>query len=638
MKKFFAITIALTLMLSLCACGAQNSKDSSPSLSVTMQTLSQTCDSEDGGALLLKYSDDVPSVTIAGSEKSAQAINTALQATSAAYSKGSGEEDPGIDGTLALAKAQFADSPESFTGEYGAPYSMERSVAVARGDNAVLSFVYSAYSFSGGVHGLNTVYGSNYDVSTGSALKLADISDDEDGLKDYCVDYITQLTHGSDYINAGFNEGYEKSIKNIVADGAWYFSDDGLVFVANEYELGSYAAGSFRFTVPYSKLANYVKADYIPQTRSGGSADMSAAITEKAVSDSTVGSVVLDEAGEKITLTAKGSLYGVKLSHAVYSETNGSFTFTPGGTVLYFSDLASGQSIGVQTSIPDTIPNLMISWRAADGTQSKYLITQSGKDGSILLIPFGSSTDLNAVDITGKLPYSLDLDADNSDEAVALKAMRSEDSDMDNYVLTVTDGTASAEFETDIISDCSLWTADVDGDGSPELLLSGNVMSDDYVTYCWKYDGSKLNTVKFADDGGARSDIFSGWIKTIGSGGIELGKKCDVLGSYGGYRPFEYSGGVLSAAPGSVWSFTDNSQHLKVKSALPVTLSDGTSASLKPGDSILLTATDGQSWVSYEDSAGNTGTIAIEIKTDYWGIYIDGAEDSVYFDQLPYAG
>ena len=27
MKKFFAITIALTLMLSLCACGAQNSKD-----------------------------------------------------------------------------------------------------------------------------------------------------------------------------------------------------------------------------------------------------------------------------------------------------------------------------------------------------------------------------------------------------------------------------------------------------------------------------------------------------------------------------------------------------------------------------------------------------------------------------------
>lgn len=163
-------------------------------------------------------------------------------------------------------------------------------------------------------------------------------------------------------------------------------------------------------------------------------------------------------------------------------------------------------------------------------------------------------------------------------------------------------------------------------------------MSDDYVTYCWKYDGSKLNTVKFADDKGTQSDTFSGWIKTIGSGGIELGKKCDVLGSYGGYRPFEYSGGVLSAAPGSVWSFTDNSQHLKVKSALPVTLSDGTSASLKPGDSILLTATDGQSWVSYEDGAGNSGTIAIEIKTDYWGVYIDGAEDSVYFDQLPYAG
>ena len=77
---------------------------------------------------------------------------------------------------------------------------------------------------------------------------------------------------------------------------------------------------------------------------------------------------------------------------------------------------------------------------------------------------------------------------------------------------------------------------------------------------------------------------------------------------------------------------------LTVKTALPVTLSGGSSSSLSVGTQIRLTATDGESWVSYTDKNGGEGTIQVERNGEYWGWNINGAADTTYFESLPYAG
>ena len=109
---------------------------------------------------------------------------------------------------------------------------------------------------------------------------------------------------------------------------------------------------------------------------------MTISLTDNEISDSTVGSIAIDKDGQKFTLSAKGDLYDVKLSAIEFNES--ADDFTENGAYLYFSALADGQSIGVQSVIPEVMPNLMISWRNADGTASRRLISQSGKDGSMV--------------------------------------------------------------------------------------------------------------------------------------------------------------------------------------------------------------------------------------------------------------
>ena len=261
MKKSLAFILSICLVLSLCACGARNSGTSSPVVSVTMQDLSQSCYADDGSTLLFKYSDKLPSVTVSGNEAATTAINNTLKKVSSDYSAGSGED--GIDALLAAAKAQYADDPSMFS-DSGMSYSMERTADVARGDKTVLSIVYTAYSFTGGVHGLTSSFGENLNTATGTELKLADIASDRDAFAKFCADYIVELTKGSDYSGITFNDDYKSTVSSaVVADGSWYFSGDGVVFIADQYTLAAYAAGAFRFTVPYSKLTGLLKDEYM---------------------------------------------------------------------------------------------------------------------------------------------------------------------------------------------------------------------------------------------------------------------------------------------------------------------------------------------------------------------------------------
>ena len=87
--------------------------------------------------------------------------------------------------------------------------------------------------------------------------------------------------------------------------------------------------------------------------------------------------------GQTVYLEAEGEVRDVKITSVAYSG--------------YFYDLAqlwscSGlkdSALQLMTDIPDGMPNLKITWRDADGQQARYL-TQSGEDGSLILMPVDS--------------------------------------------------------------------------------------------------------------------------------------------------------------------------------------------------------------------------------------------------------
>ena len=49
-----------------------------------------------------------------------------------------------------------------------------------------------------------------------------------------------------------------------MADGAWYFGTDGLVFICNAAIIAPYAAGPLEFTIPYTRLDGMLKPAYVP--------------------------------------------------------------------------------------------------------------------------------------------------------------------------------------------------------------------------------------------------------------------------------------------------------------------------------------------------------------------------------------
>ena len=140
----------------------------------------------------------------------------------------------------------------------------------------------------------------------------------------------------------------------------------------------------------------------------------------------------------------------------------------------------------------------------------------------------------------------IDLDGDGVAEAVSWAVETTEYGD-DCLTLTVQPKAGKAlVYATDIVWKAEAFALDLDGDGAVELLLSGDVMSDDYYTACLRYDGSALYEVLFPD--GNRGDNGSGYfrqgygrITDIKDGRLTLCGSQDVLGTWFAARQVKLS-------------------------------------------------------------------------------------------------
>lgn len=372
MKKTISMLLCCAMLGTLCACqhgGDYEKRTYVPQFDMTVSYgfEDEELKSDDGTTY---YRQSLGTATISSKdERAAERINSSLAEL---YVKFGADAEY----TRRVAEDQ-TDGEQIALSYYCAP-------SVTRCDTRVLSAVFDVSQDIGGIHADSTRTSRSYNADNGSLLTLADIAKNEEQLKTFIKNYVIGLAAGDDYKEGGVSilfDDFESTINDLVDAGAnWYFSDGGLVFYANPYDIAPYSRGVLLFEIPYSALAEFIDEGFMPVEYEGENGMLLADDGDKLDRSSLniLGTVTVDEDGQSVVLSAEETVYNVKI-------------YTSGRMLWQRNYLTTGEGVEVKSFIPDAQPSIAVSYELADGTEIVRGIFQSGKDGSILLVDLQDS-------------------------------------------------------------------------------------------------------------------------------------------------------------------------------------------------------------------------------------------------------
>ena len=228
-----------------------NVSNAEPSVTVVMKSEDNVELTTDDGTVFYTITCSYPIVSIAGNEAAAEKINENILSRVESFNTATNE-------SVKYAKEDFeywlSDGIQP-----PMPYSSDLSFTVTRADNHVISFTENGYEYMGGAHGMPYATGINYDTKTGEMISFAELSDDPDAFHTDTLAYNQTLAQTEYYSDQLFNtdnitDGTLEAV--LYADGGWYLSTSGLVFMSPPYALAPYSSGTLEFTIPYNELAN----------------------------------------------------------------------------------------------------------------------------------------------------------------------------------------------------------------------------------------------------------------------------------------------------------------------------------------------------------------------------------------------
>ncbi|MCD8334201.1 MAG: DUF3298 and DUF4163 domain-containing protein [Clostridiales bacterium] len=229
--------------------------------SISLETVKGTVVADDG-TLLVEYSYQVPTVTLADAtaqakvqedlDAEAEGFATYVQDTMPQYAR----EDY---------QNYYVDSSFAFNN-----YSDEMTITLARVDDAVISLVIDAVGYSGGPHGWDYRYCRNYGAQTGEMLTFAMLGEDFRSAAEALV-----LAKADEMQAEGavfFNYNYADCISEVVCDGTeiegdfsstYYLTDEGITFISGQYIMQSYAEGIIEFFFSYDDFIDVMNSQYM---------------------------------------------------------------------------------------------------------------------------------------------------------------------------------------------------------------------------------------------------------------------------------------------------------------------------------------------------------------------------------------
>lgn len=281
------------------------------------------------------------------------------------------------------AEVAYADDPQHWSA-----YLSQFTYDPMRIDAGILSMFGSNVSYNGAVHAGAVYHSVSYDLVTGEVLKLADILTESAANDALCKEAVKVLDDLAE--EKALYEGYDGIVKDLFAldlpmNESWYFSNYGLCFYFEPYEIAPYSSGPIIAEIPYDRLPGILTDAYFPAEQQTSAGSINAELfNETALERFTQFSeVIIDQGGCKILIHTDSLVYNIRLETGSWSSDGD--LFIPEHTVFAAYTLSVGDAIMVESDIPDTMPTLRLSYSANDTTVYRY-ITTSGRDGSVLLI------------------------------------------------------------------------------------------------------------------------------------------------------------------------------------------------------------------------------------------------------------
>lgn len=349
-------------------------------------------DPQNGTEPILEYGYETPVVYIEGRDVANAAINEHIAAiaetfqTGNDYGYGTGS---GLNMFLEMATDNYTYIVNSGEDYLTMLYSYGQTVKATRADEKALSLRYNTYSFTGGAHGNYVDSAYVFDTETGQRITIDMLSADSEGLKSFLVDYmfsLYELDEGAYYSqriseDILFGTSLRDAISALIREESWYLSDEGMVIFSDIYELGPYAAGICEFVIPYAELADKIEAKYMPVEKNGeGTFSL---LHQSELTDGSaqiIDRVTVDAEGEQLCLVTDGIVYDVRLSSVSYMDR---FYET---AQLWACSYMKDCILQLDVVIPEGMPNLMLSYSDGAGEHHSLLLTQSGEDGSFILV------------------------------------------------------------------------------------------------------------------------------------------------------------------------------------------------------------------------------------------------------------
>lgn len=354
------------------------------------RTQIQDFDPAEGKELILDFSYDMPRVLFEEKPDVAEKINEVLATIEETFYTG---QDYGLrlqfigyNGMLEAAEDNFAWVREYQVDGHTLELSDCLSAKVSRLDDNMLSILYSDVNYTGGAHGSYGSFGYTFDLQSGEILSLDKLSGDTAGLNEFLVQTMLEIAAADpsfpvedSFLPAG---GREEAFRNLLREGAWYFDQEGLVIFSTLYELGPYAAGIAEFRIPYEKLAGKIDERYLAPTGRGGMGRV--LVDELSAVDGgsleIVDKITAHEDGTQLCLMAEGLIYNMSISRVYYVD-----RFYENEQLWCASSLQDC-AVQLQAVVPDGLPNLLITYYTGDGVRHGKLLSQSGQDGSFMLV------------------------------------------------------------------------------------------------------------------------------------------------------------------------------------------------------------------------------------------------------------
>ncbi len=240
----------LTILLIIYGC-----KKDKPTILTTQKVekiIKDDCKEEDCAEITLNY------LIVSGDDEVAKKTNTLIE-DFVKTALNISEDTLYVPKTIEEATANFMKVYKQDKAEYPdmGTYFVEVSVQELFSSSTVLSLEMNAYQYTGGAHGYGSTHYANIDPQTGEKLAFEDLVNDK---KEFTA-----------FAETIFREENEiPKDESINATGFWFENDefylpasfgitpDELIFVYNQYEIASYAAGPIDLIISMEEAKPYL--------------------------------------------------------------------------------------------------------------------------------------------------------------------------------------------------------------------------------------------------------------------------------------------------------------------------------------------------------------------------------------------